>query len=180
MDHPARYALVEIENVHDEGLEFEPIHRVIFNLKSDLIAGLKAAFGTNLRFEDCQSKEEMVRIVDNQNGAAEQAIGIITPAGFQVAFISNPAFNLPVGTIQEFLDSWLKAGSADSIDYVHGEDVVTRLGSQSGNAGIYLPGMDKSDLFKTVILDGALPRKTFSMGEAREKRFYMECRKIVK
>ena len=180
MDHPARYALVEIENVHDEGLEFEPIHRVIFNLKSDLIADLKTAFGANLRLQDCQSKEEMVRIVDNQPAGSEQAIGLITPAGFQVAFINNPAFNLPVGTIQEFLDGWLKAGSAESIDYVHGEDVVTRLGSQTGNAGIYLPGMDKSDLFKTVILDGALPRKTFSMGEAREKRFYMECRKIVK
>ena len=180
MDHPARYALVEIENVHDEGLEFEPIHRAIFNLKSDLRVDLKTAFGDNLRLADCQNKEEMVHIVDNQTDVSEQAIGIITPAGFQVAFISNPAFNLPVGTIQEFLDGWLKAGKAESIDYVHGEDVVCRLGSQTGNAGIYLPGMDKSDLFKTVILDGALPRKTFSMGEAREKRFYMECRKIVK
>ncbi|MDX9865516.1 MAG: DUF1015 domain-containing protein [Anaerolineaceae bacterium] len=179
MDHPARYALVEIENVHDEGLEFEPIHRVIFHLKSDLIADLKTAFGGSLRLVDCDSKQQMIALVDNQTDAGEQAIGLITPAGFQVAYIRNPAFNLPVGTIQDFLDVWLKAGKAENIDYVHGEDVVTRLGSQPGNAGIYLPGMDKSDLFKTVILDGALPRKTFSMGEAREKRFYMECRKIV-
>lgn len=180
MDHPARYALVEIENVHDEGLEFEPIHRVIFDLKSDLIADLKTSFGAKLRLTDCQGKEEMVSIVDSQPSGGEQAIGLITPSGFQVAYINKPAFNLPVGTIQNFLDGWLKAGKAESIDYVHGEDVVTRLGSQAGNAGIYLPGMDKGELFKTVILDGALPRKTFSMGEALEKRFYMECRKIVR
>ena len=70
-------------------------------------------------------------------------------------------------------------GGAGKIDYVHGDEVVSKLGGQAGNAGFYVPGMDKSDLFKTVILDGALPRKTFSMGEAKEKRFYMECRKII-
>jgi hypothetical protein len=93
--------------------------------------------------------------------------------------IAHPTSNLPVGTIQAFLDPFTKDGGADKIDYVHGSEVVIRLGSQPGNAGFYLPGMQKSDLFKTVILDGALPRKTFSMCEAREKRFYMEARKIV-
>jgi hypothetical protein len=93
--------------------------------------------------------------------------------------ISQPESNLAVGTLQSFLDAWIREGGSDKIDYVHGADVVARLGSQPGNLGFYLPGMDKSDLFKTVILDGALPRKTFSMGEARDKRFYMEARKIV-
>ena len=93
--------------------------------------------------------------------------------------ISHPSSNLPVGTLQAFLDGFLKEGGADKIDYVHGQDVVCQLGAQAGNAGFYVPGMDKSDLFKTVILDGALPRKTFSMGEAKEKRFYMEARKII-
>jgi hypothetical protein len=83
-----------------------------------------------------------------------------------------------VGTLQAFLDAFLKEGGADKIDYVHGEEIVSKLGAQPGNAGFYVPGMHKSDLFKTVILDGALPRKTFSMGEAKEKRFYMEARKI--
>jgi hypothetical protein len=73
----------------------------------------------------------------------------------------------------------LKNSGAEKIDYIHGEETVYRLGQQPGNAAFYLPGMDKSDLFKTVILDGALPRKTFSMGEALEKRFYMECRAIT-
>ena len=180
MDHPARYALVEIENVHDEGLEFEPIHRVLFGLKKDLFAELERTFGANLAYKPVPSAEEMVRVVDSAEGA-KQVIGLVGGGGshdFGLLEIANPASNLPVGTIQSFLDAFLKEGGAEKIDYVHGEDVTVKLGSQPGNAGFYLPGMNKSDLFKTVILDGALPRKTFSMGEAREKRFYMEARKI--
>jgi hypothetical protein len=92
--------------------------------------------------------------------------------------IGNPSSNLPVGTLQAFLDDFLKSGGAEKIDYVHGDEVVCRLGLASGNTAFYLPTMDKGELFKTVILDGALPRKTFSMGESYEKRFYMECREI--
>jgi hypothetical protein len=92
--------------------------------------------------------------------------------------INHPPSNLVVGTLQAFLDAFMKDGGAEKIDYVHGKEVVGKLGVQAGNAGFYVPGMEKSDLFKTVILDGALPRKTFSMGEAKEKRFYMEARKI--
>ncbi len=178
MDHPARYALVEIENVHDEGLEFEPIHRVLFGTQSDAVEKMRQYFGTNFRFVPCQSRAEMVNLV-KQNTGSEQAIGLITVNGFGVAYLSNPSSNLPVGTLQVFLDEWLKEGTAGKIDYVHGEDVVCDLGSQPNHYGFYLPGMRKSDLFKTVILDGALPRKTFSMGEAIEKRFYMEARKIA-
>jgi hypothetical protein len=72
----------------------------------------------------------------------------------------------------------MKQGGARELDYVHGTEIVAALGRQPGNAGLYLPGMDKGDLFRSVILDGALPRKTFSMGEAKDKRFYMECRRI--
>ena len=178
MDHPSRYALVEIENVHDEGLEFEPIHRVLFGLKKDLFAKLEKYFGANFNYKPVGSAEEMVKAVDSADGD-KQAIGLVGGGKvFGVIEIANPSSNLPVGTIQPFIDSFLKEGGAEKVDYVHGEDVTVKLGSQPGNAGIYLPGMDKSDLFKTVILDGALPRKTFSMGEAREKRFYMEARKI--
>lgn len=178
-DHPARYALVEIENVHDEGLEFEPIHRVLFGLKKDLFAELKKSFGTSFTYKPVASAEAMVKAVDSAQGK-EQVIGLVGAGkGFGVIEIANPSSNLPVGTIQPFLDSFLKEGGAEKIDYVHGEDVTVNLGSQTNNAGFYLPGMSKSDLFKTVILDGALPRKTFSMGEAHEKRFYMEARKIA-
>jgi hypothetical protein len=178
MDHPARYALVEIDNVHDEGLEFEPIHRVLFDLKKDLFAELEKTFGTNLTYKQLVNAEEMVKAVDSSQGK-KQVIGLVGGGKeFGVLEIANPSSNLPVGTIQSFLDVFLKEGGAEKIDYVHGEDVTVKLGSQPNNAGFYLPGMSKSDLFKTVILDGALPRKTFSMGEAREKRFYMEARKI--
>jgi hypothetical protein len=178
MDHPSRYALVEIENVHDDGLEFEPIHRVVFNIKKDLFAELQKTFGENFTYTDVATAEEMVKRVDFAKGE-KQAIGLVGGGKqFGVIEIAHASSNLAVGTIQSFLDAFLKDGGAEKIDYVHGKDVVERLGLQPGNAGFYLAGMNKSELFKTVILDGALPRKTFSMGEAREKRFYMEARKI--
>jgi hypothetical protein len=180
MDHPARYALVEIENVHDEGLEFEPIHRVLFGLRKDIFSAMRQHYG-NVTYIPVPSAEMMVRRVDEQKGPA-QLVGMIGGGegrNFGVVEIAKPTSNLPVGTLQAFLDPFLKEGGAEKIDYVHGTDVVCGLGAQPGNASFYVPGMDKSDLFKTVILDGALPRKTFSMGEAKEKRFYMEARKIV-
>jgi hypothetical protein len=122
----------------------------------------------------------MARAVDSAGGQ-KQTIGLVgggPSREFGLIEITNPSSNLPVGTIQPFLDAFLKEGGAEKLDYVHGEDVTVKLGSQPNNAGFYLPSMSKSDLFKTVILDGALPRKTFSMGQAREKRFYMEARKI--
>ena len=178
MDHPSRYALVEIENVHDDGLEFEPIHRVLFGLKKDLFVELKKTFGENFSYTEVANGAEMTQRVDSAEGQ-KQAIGLVGGGKqFGVIKIANASSNLAVGTIQSFLDAFLKDGGAEKIDYVHGEDVVERLALQAGNAGFYLAGMHKSELFKTVILDGALPRKTFSMGEAREKRFYMEARKI--
>jgi uncharacterized protein (DUF1015 family) len=178
-DHPARYALVEIENVHDAGLSFEPIHRVLFGVKQDYLAAMQAHFGAqHVRYEKCTGREEMVASVDTAAGIP-QVIGVVSPQGYGLVKVAAPTSNLPVGTLQTFLDGFLKNGGAEKIDYVHGEEVVCSLGDQSGNLGFYLPGMEKSDLFKTVILDGALPRKTFSMGEAHEKRFYMECRKIA-
>ncbi len=178
MDHPARYALVEVENLHDESLEFEPIHRVVFGVKEDIQAALKAYFGAGYHYEACQSMAEIVERVDHQSGP-QHSFGVITANGMGVARVDQPKFNLPVGTLQDFLDGWLKKGGAGKIDYVHGEDVVHNLGSQPGNVGLYLPAMAKGQLFKTVIVDGALPRKTFSMGEAKDKRFYMECRRIA-
>ncbi|HNT25502.1 MAG TPA: DUF1015 domain-containing protein [Anaerolineales bacterium] len=179
MDHPARYALVEIENVHDSGLEFEPIHRVLFGLKKDIFAEMKAYYSdAHFTYTPSKDRAAMLTTVNHSFGGS-QVIGVVNAQGYGVARVAMPSFNLPVGTLQAFLDGFMKAGGAERIDYVHGEEVLCGLGAQPGNIGFYLPGMHKSDLFKTVILDGALPRKTFSMGEAHEKRFYMECRKIV-
>lgn len=178
MNHPSRYALVEVENVHDQGLEFEPIHRVLFGVHHDPKEALSGYFGKNLRFEACSSAEEMTERVENYTGF-EQIMGFISPTGAELVYVIKPSTNLSVGTLQPFLDDWLKQGSADKIDYVHGAEATIHLASQPGNCGFYLPAMRKEDLFKTVIVDGALPRKTFSMGEAVEKRFYMEARRIV-
>lgn len=178
MDHPARYALVEIENVHDEGLEFQPIHRVLFHVKGDFSVAMQNFFGDDLIIESVNTASEMVEMVEGQSGK-EQRIGFVSTDGFGVMHLNNPPSNLPAGSLQKFIDDWLSKGGAEEIDYVHGQDTTIKLGTKEGNLGLYLPAMDKSELFKTFILDGALPRKTFSMGEAFEKRFYVESRRIV-
>jgi hypothetical protein len=176
-EHPSRYALVEIENVHDDALEFEPIHRVLFGVKKDFAAELQKHFGSNSKWTPVATSTEMIHTVAAHE--ATQRIGIVD-GGHSHAVVEffNPKFNIPTATIQSFLDLFLKSGGAEKMDFVHGDDVLLRIGSKPGHVGIYLPAMEKSDLFKAVILDGALPRKTFSMGEARSKRFYMEARKI--
>jgi hypothetical protein len=179
MNHPARYALVEIENVHDKGLDFEPIHRVLFGLRRDILAAFKEYFGAYFNHIPLSGSDEMVKRVDTAHGP-KHVIGVVGAGNqFGVVEIDRPTSNLAVGTLQAFLNKFIEEGGADKIDYVHGKDIVCKLGIQANNIGFYLPGMDKCDLFKTVILDGALPRKTFSMGEAKEKRFYMEARKII-
>ncbi len=187
-NHPARYALVELVNVHDEGLVFEPIHRVLFNVNSEDILKEFKAFSSR-----AAGSVESVGSAGSVGSTCEKTVGLnisdkpnssvhlfeyVTAAGRGSISVQDPVSNLEVGTLQSFLDFYMKEHPEVKIDYIHGEEVVTKLGSQEGNIGFYLPSMNKTDLFKTVILDGALPRKTFSMGEAEEKRFYLECRKI--
>jgi Protein of unknown function (DUF1015) len=180
MHLPLRHALVELVNLHDEALVFEPIHRVLFDLapERNLIGDMERYYRGRFRYSECQGPDEIMAIVDRQKGSPHR-IGLVTSAGFGVIEVFDPDSNLPVGTLQDFLDAFMEEKGAREVDYVHGTDPVIRLGSQKGGAGFYLPAMAKSELFKTVILDGALPRKTFSMGEASEKRFYLEARKLV-
>lgn len=178
MNHPARYALVEIENIHDPALTFEPIHRLLFEIQGDLIEEMKAFWKEKLIIKDIASFDEMKDIVDKADEPWHQ-VGLISPDGIKLIEIRKPVDNLAVGTLQRFLDQFLADDSSGKIDYVHGTDILLEKGQTPGNAGFYMPAIDKSELFKTVILDGALPRKTFSMGEAKEKRFYVECRRIT-
>lgn len=178
LDNPARYALVEIENVHDQALEFEPIHRVLFNVKNNLMEAMKEYFGSNIAFQTVKDYPTMIGMVKTALGPAHH-FGFVDQKGSQVVTIQNPKLNLPVGTLQEFLDQWIIKTQSAEIDYVHGDEAVYSLATQPENAGFFLAGMPKSDLFKTVIMDGSLPRKTFSMGEAHEKRFYFEARRIT-
>jgi len=176
---PLRYALVELVNLHDPALVFEPIHRVLFDLAPgmDFVAEMNKADPGKCRTTPAAGLEEMKAAVDRQTGSSHK-VGLISAAGFSVAEIFHPDTNLPVGTLQNALDLFVKAKGAREIDYVHGTESVVQLGRKPGNLGFYLPAMKKEELFRTVILDGALPRKTFSMGEAYEKRFYMEARKL--
>jgi hypothetical protein len=176
-DHPARYALIELENVHDSGLEFEPIHRLLFGLKQNILEQIKAALGDSLEIHPVADRVELIREV-NRSVSSSHRIGYISSEGCSLMVLHHPKFTLPVASLGSFLDGFMSQGGAEKIDYVHGEDALFNLGSKPGNAAFYLPAMEKTDLFKTVVFDGALPRKTFSMGEAREKRFYFECRKI--
>ncbi|MCF7907089.1 DUF1015 domain-containing protein [Patescibacteria group bacterium] len=182
--HPARLALVEVVNVHDQGLEFEPIHRVLFHVQpNEMIKDMQLYF-TKQGLENkiiltdslVETKERLREL--NQENRHLLAFQFQDQHGILV--INEPVFNLSVATLQDYLDRFLKQNSESEIDYVHGEEIVNNLSSKKGNIGFYLPAMDKNDLFKTVILDGSLPRKTFSMGEAEEKRFYFEARKIIK
>jgi hypothetical protein len=92
--------------------------------------------------------------------------------------VEDPVGSLDVCTLQGYIDIFVGENPATTVDYVHGDDVVERIGRKKGNMGFFLSPMDKNQLFKTIITEGALPRKTFSMGEAHEKRFYLEARKI--
>ena len=181
MDHPARYALVELVNIHDSGLEFEAIFRVVFNVDAnDLFNKARDYFRrmeTPCEVEYCES----LGIAESLSDAFEgHAIPFITGEGYGVLKVFSPKLTLEVGTLQSFLDEYLSSLPEARIDYIHGAEAVTRLGSQEGNVGFYLPAISKHDFFKTIVRDGALPRKTFSMGEADEKRFYLEARRITR
>ncbi len=159
--HPSRYALCEIVNLHDDALEFEPIYRVVFNV------------------EPSKFIKDFEEYTLSLNGSAEtQSVEIIANGTYKNLVIENPNSQLAVGTVQEFLDEYVKKNKDASVDYIHGEDIVKELSKKPNTVGILFDGMSKDMLFKTVIFDGALPRKTFSMGHAEDKRFYLECRKI--
>ena len=161
-DLPSRYALVELGNLHDESLEFEPIHRILTEVDpQQLLADLKAAFPG--AFEG----EGEGHVLHYALNAREGAVTI--PA---------PEAQLPVATLQNFLDLWLANHEGAGIDYIHGADVAKELAQRPDAIAFLLPAMGKEELFPTVIHDGVLPRKTFSMGEAHDKRFYLEGRRI--
>ena len=155
----ARYALVEVVNLHSDALEFEPIHRVLFDIDTD------------------DFMRELNKYYDINKTKMGQKIHIITKDIDEDFYIDNPKSNLAVGSIQLFIDEYL-GNHKGRVDYIHGDDVTRSLGKKENNIGILLPKMEKNDLFKTVILDGALPRKTFSMGHSYDKRYYLEARKI--
>lgn len=183
MDHPARFALVELVNLHDEGLEFEPIHRVLFKVDPEaVLQAMKryyAEAGTVVLCQDCGSMVEVKAWVQNHAREGAHVLPYAMQGRLGVATLDRPRHTLEVASLQTFLDDFLKQNPAAEIDYVHGDDAVLELSAKPGVMGFFLPALSKYHLFESIAKDGALPRKTFSMGEADEKRFYLECRKIV-
>ena len=154
--HPARFALVELENIHDDAQVFEPIHRVLFRTDPEAL------------LEKLQ-----------QEACAEDGFPVTWYIGQRsgTIYLDRSKSQLAVGVLQNFLDSYMKDHACE-IDYIHGDDDLRQLADQENAIGFLLPAMGKSQLFRGVIADGILPRKTFSMGHAREKRYYLEGRAI--
>lgn len=184
-DHPARYCLCEIVNIHDRSLEVEPIHRVLFDVdEQELFSEAKAYYEDNgCGFQVTDIKQEEVSGAEMEiaaGGSEVHSFRVCSVNGWKNVKVINPKWGIAVATIQTFLDNFLKKHKECKIDYIHGMEVVENLGMREGNMGFLLPEIQKEDLFIGVIKDGVLPRKTFSMGEANEKRYYMECKRIVK
>lgn len=156
--HPARFAMVELENIRDEVQGFEPIHRLVKNV--DPAALLEAL---------------------QQSACAPDGYPVTWCAGTQsgTVYLDRNKGQLPVGILQQFLDDYMH-GRPEDMDYIHGDDTVRRLAGEPNTVGFLLPAIAKEELFRGIVADGVLPRKTFSMGHAQEKRYYLEARKIEK
>ncbi|MBQ9384257.1 MAG: DUF1015 domain-containing protein [Ruminiclostridium sp.] len=160
-NHPARYALAEIVNLHSPAIRFEAIQRIVKGVDPEKLmeaAKKKLGLGSEL------SNQRFIAVYGGKE---------------QLFYIHDKTSELSVGTLQDFLDDYTSENGG-KVDYIHGADVVRHLAKRDNVIGFILPDMQKSELFPTVIKDGALPRKTFSMGHAADKRFYMECRKITR
>jgi hypothetical protein len=177
LNHPARFALVEIVNIHNPGIEFEPIHRLLKNFNLDICQDISQFFSEKVKLTKSQNLESLVKIQKNQ-GENSQTLGFIFKDEFWTMEILKPPSTLAVGSLQLYLDDLGFRYPEIDLDFIHGEQTLAQLCHQSGNIGFFLPAIDKSSLFKSIIKDGPLPRKTFSMGEAQDKRYYFECRKI--
>ena len=159
--HPARYALAEVVNLHDPALHFEPIYRVMFGVDpNEVLSELeKYSFGLH-------------------GNAAPQQVRFLSANRRGTMHFEKPSEQLTVGTLQTFIDAFVATHEGASVDYIHGAKATETLAMQEGAVGFLFSGMEKSQLFSAVMHDGALPRKTFSMGAAADKRYYIECRKI--
>jgi len=166
-NHPARFAMVEIENIHDEALKFEPIHRLVKGVDPN------ALMHDWLSYCLARGMELNGKLTED-----EQTLSTVYSGCEMFTAVAHPDGPIPAATLQTYLDDFLARHEEAEIDYIHGDDVLRRLCDAPDAIGFLLPPLDKSAFFSAVQTLGILPRKTFSMGHAHEKRFYMECRKI--
>lgn len=171
--HPARYALVEIENIFDPGLEFEPIHRVLFDTTRDAFEAELARHCASFTATPADSVADLMTTVE---AATTQTFGYCDATGHATYALVDPAASIPAGTLQLVIDALVDAGH--EVDYIHGAGTTSEIGAREGNLGLFLPAVPKDSFFASIVDDGALPRKTFSLGEADDKRYYLEARSI--
>lgn len=152
-NHPARFALCEIVNLYDTSLVFEPIHRIMFNTD----------FGALKKYFNFSDSGHCFKFVVD---------------GKEIPATIKATHEICVGSVQTVLDKFLAENPDSNIDYVHEAEQITALSKNKNTIGILLPAMEKTSLFDAVENFGSLPRKTFSMGEGKDKRYYFEARKI--
>ncbi len=160
-NHPARYALAELVSLYDDALVFEPIHRVVFDIEPEKMMRALREY-----YHDISSEDNGGQRVDYAYSDKRGSV-----------YIKDGKSSLPIGTIQAFIDDYTSKNGG-RVDYIHGEDVTVKLASAKGCIGFMVAAMDKSALYPAIISDGSLPRKTFSMGSAADKRFYLEAKRI--
>ena len=175
-DHPARFALVEIENIYDEALLFEPIHREFFSLSKERFEEEVQKYARSLFIKKVDTVDELINEINGKKGLF---FGLSAGGELYAVEAKGTEYFLSASLMQAVIDS-LKKENVCQIDYIHGVDVTIKLSKEGQNIGIILPDVDKSTFFETVIKEGSFPRKTFSIGHANEKRYYMEARKITK
>ncbi|MCQ2591279.1 MAG: DUF1015 domain-containing protein [Treponema sp.] len=181
LENPVRFALIEIVNLYDTGLTFEPIHRVVFNINNEELINELAK---KLDGKICvlQNQDELEKAV--KNSWANFGFDYVDSTGAQkYVLLETSIQELAVSRLQPEIDAFLKTVSETAnikpeIDYIHGTEEVLKLGKKAGSMGILLPPIAKDSFFETINGRGPLPRKSFSMGEADEKRFYLECRRL--
>ena len=156
-NHPARYALCELNNIHDPSQVFEPIHRIVKHCSPENLI------------------QDLMRALDTENGFP---IPWFSGELQGVLHLPKQGAMLPLAVLQNYLDNWLSDNSGQ-IDYIHGEEALKQLAMGSDTVGFLLPPIDKNDLFPGILSGGVLPRKTFSLGEPEEKRYYLEARRIL-
>ena len=155
--HPARYALLEVNNLYDSAIQFEAIHRVVFNVDSNKLINA---------------------LIESIPSGNDYKIQIVTSAGSKDIDVSADSVGDAIAIVQAFLDEYICIAGG-SIDYIHGDDTVRKLAQENNCTGILLPTVEKSEFFNTVACSGVFPRKSFSVGHARDKRYYIECRRII-
>ena len=151
-----RYALVELQNIHDAAIEFEPIHRIAYLSKPEQL---------------------LQYLQDNYSASFGHRVDWYMGSQSGTIFLKQEISDMPIAVLQLALDDYF-ARHSGTIDYIHGTDVVKQLSSKTGRIGFVLPAIPKKGFFSAILKNGELPRKTFSMGHANEKRFYLETRVI--